>query len=151
MLVLLFSIWNLIKFFDGSKNEKKDENIVELENKKENQKKSENSRGKNLENNKLVSNIYAENNVRYKVLGFYRNGKNVVGVVSDGITSRYLNSPPVLKKEGLTIQILMPDGSFATSYKSFDDVRVNKNFLSDSILKNRQQNYSSNNRSNKGE
>lgn len=151
LLVLLFSIWNLIKFFDGSKNEKKDKNIVELENKKENQKKSENSRGKNLENNKLVSNIYAENNVKYKVLGFYRNGKNVVGVVSDGITSRYLNSPPVLKKEGLTIQILMPDGSFATSYKSFDDVRVNKNFLSDSILKNRQQNYSSNNRSNKGE
>ena len=31
LLVLLFSIWNLIKFFDGSKNEKKDENIVEVE------------------------------------------------------------------------------------------------------------------------
>lgn len=130
--LFLFAVLHLIKFFNGSKSDKL-ENSSEVKSKVENDKKNK----KVAVDNKFDDVRSAENNIKYKVLGFYKNGKNVVGVVSDGITSRYLNAPPVLKKEGLTIQILMPDGSFATSYKSFDDPRLNNPILSESIFKKR--------------
>lgn len=53
----------------------------------------------------------------WRVVGWYKADSSLRVLLSDGVVSRWVTDPPAFKMSAMTFELVLPDGSVATSYK----------------------------------